>query len=277
LEFFGECVRATSVRETENRTYASAMLLSRVVRLALVPGRGSAPAVRAWSETDGWSACMEVDVTVRGKPDATTGYIVGIQEIDRTVKACAARTIPACFESGEAIERTLGSLREALVGTLPVPLNSVAVRMNALCEFRIEESMPHHVIVSQRFDFSSSHRLHCPTLSDDENRRVFGKCNNPAGHGHNYRLEVEVRIPLSGAPGLRATDIDRIARDHAVDRLDHKHLNSDVEAFRERNPSVETIAATCFDWLSGPIASAGGELARVRVWETEKTSAIYPG
>jgi len=253
------------------------MLLRRVVRLALVPGRGSAPTVRAWSEVDGWSACMEVDVTVRGKPDATTGYIVGIQEIDRTVKECAARIIPASFISGEAIERTLGSLREALISTLAVPLNSVAVRMHPLCEFRIEEIMPQHVIVTQRFDFSSSHRLHCPTLSDDENRRVFGKCNNPAGHGHNYRLEVEVRIPLSGSPGLRATDIDRIARDHAVDRLDHKHLNSDVEAFHDRNPSVETIAATCFDWLSGPITSAGGELARVRVWETEKTSAIYPG
>jgi 6-pyruvoyltetrahydropterin/6-carboxytetrahydropterin synthase len=253
------------------------MLLSRVVRLALVPGRGSAPTVRAWSEVDGWSACMEVDVTVRGKPDPTTGYIVGIQEIDRAVKECASSIIPASFISGEPLERALASLREALISTLAVSLNSIAIRTNPMCDLRSEESMPHHVIVSQRFDFSSSHRLHCPTLSDAENRRVFGKCNNPAGHGHNYRLEVEVRIPLSDAPGLRASDIDRITREHAVDRLDHKHLNSDVEAFRDRNPSVESIAATCFDWLSGPIRAAGGELARVRVWETEKTSAIYPG
>ena len=233
--------------------------------------------VRAWHEADGWSACMEVDVTVRGKPDATTGYIVGIQEIDRVVKECAARIIPVSFTHHEPLELALGSLRDALQSSLAVTLDRVSIRLHSLSELRIEESMPQHVIVAQRFDFSSSHRLHCPTLSDAENRRVFGKCNNPAGHGHNYRLEVEVRIPLSGSPGLRATDIDRIVRDHAVDRLDHKHLNSDVEAFRERNPSVETIAATCFDWLSGPLRSAGGELARVRVWETEKTSAIYPG
>jgi 6-pyruvoyltetrahydropterin/6-carboxytetrahydropterin synthase len=253
------------------------MLLSRVVRLALVPRRGCAPTIRAWNEADGWSAAVEIDVTVTGTPDANTGYIVGIQEIDRVVKECASRIIPDSFMSGEPLERALIALRTTLISNLSVPLTSVTIRTNALCDLRSEESMPQHVIVAQRFDFSSSHRLHCPTLSDAENRRVFGKCNNPAGHGHNYRLEVEVRIPLSDSPGLRASDIDRIAREHAVDRLDHKHLNSDVEAFRDRNPSVETIAATCFDWLSGPIRAAGGDLARVRVWETEKTSAIYPG
>jgi 6-pyruvoyltetrahydropterin/6-carboxytetrahydropterin synthase len=253
------------------------MLLSRIVRLALVPGRGSEPTVRTWSEVEGWCAALEVAVTVRGKPDPTTGYIVGIQEIDRRVKECATHIIPASFIRHEPVELALGSLLDALRSSLSVTLDSVSIRLHALSELRIEESMPQHVIVAQRFDFSSSHRLHCPTLSDAENRRVFGKCNNPAGHGHNYRLEVEVRIPLSATPRLRASEIDRIVRDHAVDRLDHKHLNSDVAAFRDRNPSVETIAATCFDWLSGPIASAGGELARVRVWETEKTSAIYPG
>jgi len=251
------------------------MLLSRVVRLALVPGRGSAPTVRAWSEVDGWSACMEVEVTVTGTPDPTTGYIVGIQEIDRAVKECASRIIPASFVSGEPLERALASLRGALISTLAVSLNSIAIRTNPLCDLRSEESMPHHVIVSQRFDFSSSHRLHCPTLSDAENRRVFGKCNNPAGHGHNYRLEVEVACAL-GPAGLQPERIAAIVNQHAVDRLDHKHLNSDVAEFRETNPSVEWIARTCFGWLQGPLASAGGTLRRVRLWETEKTSAIYP-
>ena len=137
--------------------------------------------------------------------------------------------------------------------------------------------MPDSVVVTQRFEFAASHRLHCAGLPDEENRRIFGKCNNPAGHGHNYRLEVEVRVPLADAPTLRATDVERIARECVVDRLDHRHLNSDVEAFRARNPSVEAIAATCFEWLEAPMASAGGTLLRVRLWETEKTSAIYPG
>jgi 6-pyruvoyltetrahydropterin/6-carboxytetrahydropterin synthase len=61
-----------------------------------------------------------------------------------------------------------------------------------------------------------------------------------------------------------------------VDRLDHKHLNTDVPCFGYTNPSVEAIAKVCFDWLQPAIQTAGGELLRVRVWETEKTSAIYP-
>ena len=137
--------------------------------------------------------------------------------------------------------------------------------------------MPGFATLSHRFDFAASHRLHCPQLDEDANRRTFGKCNNPAGHGHNYRLETQVRVPLTATPALRGDEIDRIVREHAVDRLDHKHLNSDVPAFAARNPSVEAIAQVCFEWLRGPVTAAGGELVRVRLWETEKTSAIFPG
>ena len=79
------------------------------------------------------------------------------------------------------------------------------------------------------------------------------------------------------APGLRGADVDRIVREHAVDRLDHKHLNTDVPDFRDINPSVERIAEVCHGWLAAPLRAAGGELLRVRLWETEKTSAVYPG
>jgi 6-pyruvoyltetrahydropterin/6-carboxytetrahydropterin synthase len=253
------------------------MLLTRVVRLALVPGRGSAPAVRAWSAIDGWCAALEIEVCVTGTPDTRTGYIVGIQEVDRAAKEAAERIIPESFMRGGSIERVLEPLRTELVSRLRLSVKSVAIRPHAHCTLRCEEDMPDSVVVTQRFEFAASHRLHCAGLPDEENRRIFGKCNNPAGHGHNYRLEVEVRVPLADAPTLRATDVERIARECVVDRLDHRHLNSDVEAFRARNPSVEAIAATCFEWLEAPMASAGGTLLRVRLWETEKTSAIYPG
>jgi len=136
--------------------------------------------------------------------------------------------------------------------------------------------MPNHAVLTHRFDFAASHRLHCATLSEEANRRVFGKCNNPAGHGHNYRLETEVRVPMQDPPTLRGDEIERLTREHVVDRLDHKHLNTDVPCFGDTNPSVEAIAKVCFDWLQPAIKTAGGELVRVRVWETEKTSAIYP-
>jgi 6-pyruvoyltetrahydropterin/6-carboxytetrahydropterin synthase len=253
------------------------MLLTRTVRIALVPARGQLPRVLGWQESHGWCAAMEIEVTVRGNPDARTGYIVGIQEIDRATRACAERIIPASFIAGADPHGILPRLAEEIGAELDLPLPSMRLRLHPFSEMALEESMKHMVTLSQRFDFAASHRLHCSDLSNEENRRVFGKCNNPAGHGHNYRLEVEVRVPLSDAPTLRASDIERIVRETAVDRLDHRHLNTDVEAFRERNPSVEAIARTCFDWLSAPLAAAGGDLVRVRLWETEKTSAIYPG
>jgi 6-pyruvoyltetrahydropterin/6-carboxytetrahydropterin synthase len=176
---------------------------------------------------------------------------------------------------GGSIERVLEPLRTELVSRLRLSVKSVAIRPHAHCTLRCEEDMPDSVVVTQRFEFAASHRLHCAGLPDEENRRIFGKCNNPAGHGHNYRLEVEVACAL-GPAGLQPERIAAIVNQHAVDRLDHKHLNSDVAEFRDTNPSVEWIARTCFGWLQGPLASAGGTLRRVRLWETEKTSAIYP-
>jgi 6-pyruvoyltetrahydropterin/6-carboxytetrahydropterin synthase len=87
--------------------------------------------------------------------------------------------------------------------------------------------------VTRRYEFAASHRLHSGELSDEENRRLYGKCNNPYGHGHNYVVEVSVRGPLEGATG-RAVDIavlDELVAREVVGPLDHRNLNREVAAF----------------------------------------------
>lgn len=244
------------------------MNLTRTVRLALRP-ETSHMSVGPW-QSDGWMVPIEVEVELEGTPDAVTGYILPIQIIDRAVQD-AARQCDGGLLPGE----WLRSLRDSLSGILQRPIQRLSLRPHALLERSIEATMTDRCLLTLRFDFAASHRLHCPSLDDAENRRVFGKCNNPAGHGHNYRLEVEVESP-TGEAALQPERIAGIVNQHAVDRLDHKHLNSDVDEFRDTNPSVEWIARTCFGWLQGPLATAGGNLRRVRLWETEKTSAIYP-
>jgi len=207
-----------------------------------------------------------------GTPDATTGYIMPIQAIDQAVRDAAH----ACTRGDRSPSQWLFDLRARLETAQPWRVTRLSLRHHPLLARSIEAGMKDRCILTLRFDFAASHRLHCASLGAEENRRVFGKCNNPAGHGHNYRLEVEVETPLAEG-GLQPEAIARIVHEHAVDRLDHKHLNSDVAEFRETNPSVEWIAKTCHDWLRGPLATAGGVLRRVRLWETEKTSAIYPG
>lgn len=253
-----------------------AVKLTRTIRIALAPTRGT-PSVESWGSADAWSAALEIEACVQGTPDAVTGYIVGIDAIDARVRALAAQELLAGFLGGAHPGTCVARMRDALALALDLRVNWLTIRPHPFAELRVEESMPDSATLSHRFDFAASHRLHCPSLGDQANRRIFGKCNNPAGHGHNYRLETEVRVPLGNHPALRGSEIDRIVREHAIDRLDHRHLNTDVEAFKDLNPSVEHIARVCHAWLQAPLAAAGGELVRVRLWETEKTSAIYPG
>ena len=133
------------------------------------------------------------------------------------------------------------------------------------------------ILLTQQFEFSASHRLHCPELSDEQNRQTFGKCNNPHGHGHNYLLEVTVAgtpDPRTGAV-LPLPAFEQLVKERVIDRLDHKHLNTDTQEFREVNPSVENIARIIWNLLQDRVAPA--RLHRVRVWETAKTSAEYAG
>src|SRR5512138_2689271 len=98
--------------------------------------------------------------------------------------------------------------------------------------------------VTRRYRFSASHRLHAPGLGDEENRRVYGKCNNPFGHGHNYVLDVTAQGPLDPATG-RAADpaqLDAFVRREILDAMDHRNLNTEVPAFAGSPPTSENLA-----------------------------------
>ena len=101
--------------------------------------------------------------------------------------------------------------------------------------------------VTRRYQFSASHRLHSGELSEEENRRLYGKCNNPHGHGHNYVVEVSVRGPLEGATG-RAVDVavlDDLVQREVVRPFDHRNLNREVAVFAGVAPTwVPTLVPT---------------------------------
>jgi 6-pyruvoyltetrahydropterin/6-carboxytetrahydropterin synthase len=97
--------------------------------------------------------------------------------------------------------------------------------------------------VTRRYEFAASHRLHSGELSAEENRRLYGKCNNPHGHGHNYVVEVTVRGPLDGATG-RAVDIavlDELVARNVVRPFDHRNLNREVAVFAGVVPTSENL------------------------------------
>jgi 6-pyruvoyltetrahydropterin/6-carboxytetrahydropterin synthase len=252
------------------------MQLTRIVRLA-EPARQATAQAAGWRSDAGLVVPVEVELHVDGTPDPVTGYVIDIHAVDGAVRSAWSECRAGNGDGWRSAAAGLASLVACIGRKLPHATLHASLRQHPFMSWEHDSTMPNHATLVQRFDFAASHRLHCRELPDQENRRIFGKCNNPAGHGHNYRLEVHARVPLGSGPSLQPDQLERLVMEHAVDRLDHKHLNTDVPEFASRNPSVEWIAQTCFEWLDGPIRSTGAQLLRVRVWETEKTSAIYPG
>lgn len=125
--------------------------------------------------------------------------------------------------------------------------------------------------------FSASHCLHSLDLSDEENKRVFGKCNNPNGHGHNYRAEVTVRGKIDGASGMviNLTDLKQCIEEVIMVPLDHKNLDKDVPYFANVVSTTENLAVYIWDNLVKILPV--GELYEIKIFETDKNIVVYRG
>jgi 6-pyruvoyltetrahydropterin/6-carboxytetrahydropterin synthase len=137
------------------------------------------------------------------------------------------------------------------------------------------------VYLTRRYRFSAGHRLHNDALNPEENRRVYGKCNNPNGHGHNYLLEVTVSGTIDPATGMifDLVALDGIVAERVLDKFDHKNLNLDIENFRTLVPTTENLCLEIYRLLRDPLEEAGAErglqLSRVRLEETSLNSFEY--
>jgi 6-pyruvoyltetrahydropterin/6-carboxytetrahydropterin synthase len=132
-------------------------------------------------------------------------------------------------------------------------------------------------VVTRRVHFNAAHRLWNPAFSDAENARVFGVCNNPNFHGHNYNLDVSVAGEIDSATGyvLDINHLRRVVEESVVRHLDHKNLNLDVAWFRDVIPTAENIAVVCWRQLEAAVQPA--TLVRIRLWETERNYVDYDG
>ena len=132
------------------------------------------------------------------------------------------------------------------------------------------------VYVSRKYGFSATHRLHAAGLSDAENKAVYGKCNNPHGHGHNYEVELTVAGPVDAVTG-RAVDLgalDELAAREVINPLRYRNLNEEVAAFRTTVPTTENLAVEVDRRLravwAGVFPEGVPRLEKIRIWETER-------
>ena len=134
----------------------------------------------------------------------------------------------------------------------------------------------HKVAVFRKEHFNAAHRLHNPAFDDAMNEKVFGKCNNPHYHGHNYELIVKVTGEPDKQTGyvIDLKELSDIIKANVLQRFDHKNLNLDVAEFKDLNPTAENISIAIYNILR-PLIRSHLEL-QIRLYETERNFVEYP-
>ncbi len=128
--------------------------------------------------------------------------------------------------------------------------------------------------ITKVYRFSAGHRLYLKGISDEENWRIFGKCTNPKGHGHDYYIEVKIRGEIDPETGMVIDigELDELMKD-VIDELDHKRLDVEVPYFRDFQPSGENIVK--YMWSSIKPRLKSGELSHLKLWETQNNYFEY--
>ena len=137
-----------------------------------------------------------------------------------------------------------------------------------------------NVEITRREEFAAAHRLHNPALSDEDNARIFGICNNLNGHGHNYELEVTIRgeVPKETGMVMNLLDLRRLLQETVLSDLDHKNLDLDVPYLRGTITTAENLAVAIWERLEPELqAFEGCRLHRIRLYESRNNLVEYRG
>ncbi len=137
-------------------------------------------------------------------------------------------------------------------------------------------STPQKVAVIRREHFNAAHRLHNPEWDEITNEKVFGKCNNPHFHGHNYELEVKVTGEIDPRTGyvMDMKILSDLIHEQVIERFDHRNLNLDTEEFKNLNPTAENIVVVIYQLLRPHIDTAFD--LHIRLYETPRNFVEFP-
>jgi 6-pyruvoyltetrahydropterin/6-carboxytetrahydropterin synthase len=235
------------------------------------------------SNSNGHGHDYSLEVMVRGELDERSGIVVNVTDIDKIVKNLVKAQLDGKFLDREhpyfqehipTTENLVTYLwQEIEEKIVDCELHRIRLHENAFLFSEKEKGSM--VQLTRKYHFCTAHRLHSDKLTEEENIRIFGKCNNPHGHGHNYYLDVTV----TGEPDpITGMIVNLAALDETVDsivlqKFDHKHLNLDTEEFKNLNPTSENVAFVIWNMLSPSIPN----LHKIGLWETEKNYFEYYG
>jgi len=224
-----------------------------------------------------------LDVTIKGQPDPITGMIMNLVDLKAIVNEILEQFdhkhlnedtpyFKALIPTTENIVRVLWGL---LAPRLPQGVALARLRLYEMNDLWAEYDGAEDATFSRSYVFSAAHRLHAAQLSEAENQALYGKCNNPNGHGHNYTLEVTVGGPIDSATGMviDLVDLDRTVGG-VLEALDHRFLDREVPGFAEQTSTAENIVV----YLWGELAPRlEGRVKHLKLWETKNNVFEYNG
>jgi len=233
---------------------------------------------------EGLSVFLELGVELAGEADAATGLIVNVSYIDQKVRDCAvgvfAEKIKADYRAArhtgyDELVRLLKIVWEKLADKFgSTRLSKLILKLSPFKTLAVDDKDCAMVYYSEKFEFAAAHKLWNDKFGEKQNIEVFGKCANPAGHGHNYIVEVTVK--WSDGQTLKTGDFEKVIHQELIKVVDHKNLNEDLPEFQRTTPTVENIAVFAWNRLVGKFGKAT-TLHCVTVWETDKTYSSYYG
>jgi len=255
--------------------------LTRQVRFAINDSAGDTSdgqptnSYAGYPTLSGFGRYLSLDITLSGEPSPSSNYVINIKDIDEAVRKRAIPMVANAIRPGNhSPARLVREVFNLLQDWPPLTLEQVRLNLSPFLSLTATAAEQSMIELSQKFEFSATHRLHNPTASDEQNRKTFGKCNNPHGHGHNYELQVTLTgLPDSNGVLIDIPAFERVVAQTVIDKFDHKNLNVELPEFRERIPTVENIAMVIYQLLKPKFEAA--KLKSVTVWETPKTWCEY--
>ncbi|RPJ66914.1 MAG: hypothetical protein EHM20_17360, partial [Alphaproteobacteria bacterium] len=232
----------------------------------------------------GLSIFLELGIELSGDANSKTGLIINVSDIDKKVRDLALpifiKKIKSDFKNAKHTDyKELEGLLKHVWQKLDdkfgeAHLSKLTLKLNPFRTLTIDSKDYAMVYYSEKFEFAAAHKLWNNKFSQKKNVDVFGRCANPAGHGHNYIVEVTVKYPEGQS--LKTGEFERVVYDKLIKTIDHKNLNQDLTEFKHITPTVENIAVFAWDKLVSNFKTPVS-LHCVTVWETDKTFSSYYG
>lgn len=222
-------------------------------------------------------------VDLESELNRDTGFVINVSEIDKLIRSRVIPKINRWFQAFFVNRKTptlwdtvalLGTCRPIVEAGFPdKKVKQLRLELNPFRQITISSEDVTMFTFSEKFEFAAMHRLWNNQFNEAANYEMFGKCANPAGHGHNYILEVQVKSTIEEVEPGWVSDYQQVVKEEFLNMVDHKNLNVDVPGFEKFNPTVENLAYFAWEKLEGKFKNS--KLVKVTVWENDRTFCSY--